>query len=298
VNEAKALNDRWFEVYAFRLGEPEERKVGLLFNDITQRRKSEEALRAAQSTLADRAGHLERLVAERTAKLQETVAELESYSYSIAHDMRAPLRSMSSFARLVQTEHGEQLDEVGKKHLGRVIAAAQRLDHLVTDVLNYSSVSRRKLDLRTVDLEKLLDEAIHNEPAFQSPRAEIEIQHPLHKVTAHEPSLMQVVNNLLSNAVKFVLPGVVPRVTVRSEVVNDDVRLWFEDNGIGIAPGDKERVFSLFGRLNPASEFEGTGIGLTIVRKAVERMDGKVGVESDRGNGSRFWIQLKPGEDI
>jgi signal transduction histidine kinase len=266
--------------------------------DITHRKRNEEALRQAQVQLADRASQLEKLVAERTAKLQETVAELESYSYSIAHDMRAPLRSMASFARLVQTEHAEQLDEVGKKHLARIVAAAQRLDRLVTDVLNYSRVSRRKLELEPVDSEKLLDEAIRNEPTFQSPRAEIEIQRPLHKVMAHEPSLMQVVNNLFSNAVKFVLPGVVPRVTVRSEVANNDVRLWFEDNGIGIAPADKERIFSLFGRLYPAAEFEGTGIGLTIVRKAVERMGGQVGVESEPGKGSRFWIQLKKSANV
>jgi signal transduction histidine kinase len=268
-----------------------------LQQEIAERKQAEEALRQAQAQLADRASQLERLVAERTARLQETVGELEAFSYGMAHDMRAPLRAMAAFARLIQTEHGLQLDETGKEYLGRIVSAAQRLDRLVTDVLSYSAASRQKLDLQPVDLEKLLEEAIRNQPEFQPPHAEIQIQRPLHKVIAHEPSLMQCVNNLLSNAVKFVLPGVVPRVAVRSELVGQDVRLWVEDNGIGISPADQERIFALFGRLNPVAEFEGTGIGLTILRKTVERMGGKVGLESELGQGSRFWIQLKKSDD-
>jgi two-component system CheB/CheR fusion protein len=307
--------------------EGEERIIQCSIRDITKRMQAEKALRQAQAQLADRAAQLEGLVAERAARLQETVRELEAFSYSIAHDMRAPLRSMAAFARLVQTEHGEQLDETGKEYLGRVVSAAQRLDRLITDVLSYSSVTRRKLEMQPVDLEKLVEEAIRNQPEFQPPRAEIEIQTPLHKVMTHEPSLMQCVSNLLSNAVKSVSPGVVPRIKVWSEARAEEgmnegersatdqsinpsirsstnpppvaawVRLWIEDNGIGLAPADKERILSLFGRLHPVAEFEGTGIGLTIVRKAVERMGGKVGVESEPGKGSRFWIQLREAED-
>jgi signal transduction histidine kinase len=269
-----------------------------LQTEIAERKRTEDALRRAQAQLADHAVQLETLVTERTAALRETVSELQAFSYSIAHDMRAPLRSMASFARLVQTEHSEQLDQTGKELLGRVVSSAQRLNHLVTDVLNYSSVTRQKLEMQPVDLEKVLKEAIDNGPEFQPPHAEIEIQTPLHKVIGHEPSLMQCVNSLFSNALKFLLPGVVPRIKVWSEVVNNDVRLWFEDNGIGIAAADTNRVFSLFGRLHPVAEFEGTGIGLTIVRKAMQRMGGKVGVESEPGQGSRFWIQLRKNEDV
>jgi signal transduction histidine kinase len=179
-----------------------------------------------------------------------------------------------------------------------MVSAAQRMDRLITDVLNYSSASRRSLHLQAVDLKKLLEEAIRNHPEFQPPRAEIQIQAPLPRVLAHEPSLMQCANNLLSNAVKFVLPGGVPKVIVRSESIGELVRVWFEDNGIGISPGDKERIFSLFGRLHPVSDFEGTGIGLAIVRKAIERMGGQVGVESEPGQGSRFWIQLKKAPEV
>ena len=268
-----------------------------LQREIAARKETTETLARAQGQLTDRAMQLEVLVAERTAALRETVGELESFSYSIAHDMRAPLRAMAAFARLVQTEHSGQLDETGRDLLGRVVSASQRLDRLTTDVLHYSSVTRQELKLEPVDLEKLVEEAIRNQPEFQRPHAYIDIRTPLFSVIAHEPSLMQCVNNLLSNAVKFVPHGIVPRVTVRSEPVGQEVRLWFEDNGIGISADDRERIFALFGRLHPVAEFEGTGIGLTIVRKAAERMGGTVGVESEPGHGSRFWIQLKRSEE-
>ncbi|MBC8096339.1 MAG: PAS domain-containing protein [Akkermansiaceae bacterium] len=294
MNEALMLGS----VRQHELTEASESLNAQLRAEIKVRKRVEEELRRTQAELAALARELEALVAERTAALRETVGELEAFSYSIAHDMRAPLRAMTGFARIVQREHGEQLDETGKDLLGRVVSAAERLDRLIMDVLNYSSVTRQKLELQPVDLQKLLEEAIRNEPDFQPPHAEIEIRVPLPRVIAHEPSLMQCANNLLSNAVKFVLPGVTPKVTVRSEVIGQEVRLWFEDNGIGIAAGDKERIFSLFGRLNPTAEFEGTGIGLAIVRKAVDRMGGKFGVESELGRGSRFWIQFKKSEDV
>jgi signal transduction histidine kinase len=263
---------------------------------IAERTRTALTLARTQALLADRALQLEAIVADRTAVLRETVGELEAYSYSIAHDMRAPLRAMVAFSHLVLTEHGQHLDETGKDYLGRVISAAHRLDRLILDVLNYSRVGRRELTLQPVDLKQLLEEAIRNEPLYQSPRAEIEITTPLYKVIAHEPSLMQCVNNLLGNAVKFVPPGVVPKITVRSECIDQDVRVWFEDNGIGINASSREKIFAMFERLHPAGEFEGTGIGLAIVRKAVQRMGGKFGVESEPGQGSRFWIQLKRSE--
>jgi signal transduction histidine kinase len=111
-------------------------------------------------------------------------------------------------------------------------------------------------------------------------------------VLAHEPSLMQVVSNLLSNAVKFVAAGTRPHVTISAETIGDRARLWVQDNGIGIAPEYQPRLFGLFERVHTEQRFEGTGIGLAIVRKAVERMNGNVGVISDGTSGSRFWVEL------
>ena len=124
----------------------------------------------------------------------------------------------------------------------------------------------------------------------------IQIEDPLPTVVGNPASLTQVISNLLSNAVKFVAPGRKPQVCIHAETRGDIVRLCVEDNGLGIDQEGQKRIFRMFQRLNPAADFEGTGIGLTIVKKAVERMGGRVGVESEPGMGSRFWIELKAGK--
>jgi signal transduction histidine kinase len=132
-------------------------------------------------------------------------------------------------------------------------------------------------------------------PEFQEPRAGIRIDGPLKTVRGHEAYLTQCVTNLLDNAVKFVPAGRKPAVRIWSESIDGQVRLWIEDNGIGIAKEAQERVFGIFQRVHAESTYPGTGIGLAIVRRAVERMGGAVGVESEPGHGSRFWVRLPAG---
>ena len=122
--------------------------------------------------------------------------------------------------------------------------------------------------------------------------AQVEVEGPLPPVIGHRPTLVQVVTNLLSNAVKFVPPGVPPKVRVRAERRGELVRLWVEDNGIGLAPEHRDRIFKVFERLHGEETYPGTGIGLAIVKKGVERTGGRAGVESDDGRGSRFWVEL------
>ena len=167
---------------------------------------------------------------------------------------------------------------------------------MIRDVLTYSRVAREKIELRTIDVEQLMRQIIDERPDLQPPRAEIEIAAPLQPVRGHEAYLSQCITNLLDNAVKFVPPNQQPRVRIWSETNDGQVRIWFEDNGIGIPKEAQERVFGLFQRMHPEKEFPGTGVGLTIVRKAVERMGGQAGVESEPGHGSRFWLQLRKGE--
>jgi signal transduction histidine kinase len=154
-------------------------------------------------------------------------------------------------------------------------------------------MARADVQLAPVDLDKLVGNVIQQYPGFHAPEVEIEIQSPLLPVMGHEASLTQCVANLLSNGVKFVFPGTIPKIKIWTEQINGNVRVWFMDNGIGVEPEDIKRIFSMFERVHPTSEYEGTGIGLSIVRKAVERMSGKIGVESEPGVGSRFWIELK-----
>jgi signal transduction histidine kinase len=150
-----------------------------------------------------------------------------------------------------------------------------------------------ELKLEPVPVQKLVQEIIEANPALQSSQAEITIDEPLPIVLANHAALTQCISNLLGNAVKFVVPGNVPQIRIWADHRNRRVRLWFEDRGIGIEKDAHDRIFQMFQRLDRTGKFEGTGIGLAIVRKAVERMDGKTGVESEPGQGSRFWLELK-----
>ena len=261
------------------------------FYDITHRKQVEEALRRAQEELLNQNDKLEQTVQQRTAKLRETIHELESYSYSISHDMRAPLRAMQAYAQVLVDELGPRLDERSRRYLDRITAASNRLDALITDVLSYSRLARGELALKPVNLDKLVEEMTHHYPALQD--AQIQIAADLGTVIAVEALLAQAIANLLTNATKFVGPGVRPRIRIWSEdSAPSSVKLLVRDNGIGIAPENHHRIFTIFARIHSDKEYEGSGIGLSIVKKAIERMNGQVGLTSELGQGSTFWLQL------
>ncbi len=235
---------------------------------------------------------LETLVDERTASYRQVVAQMEEFSYSVSHDLRAPVRAMRGFAEIVMEDHAAQISPIGRDLLARIVRNSERMDRLIQDLLTYSRISRREIQLEPVSLDKLLREVVQQYPDLRPEHADIEVQGPLPDVLAHEPSLTQVISNLLSNAVKFVPPQARPCVRVGVDRRATQARLWFQDNGIGIKPEHQKRLFAMFERLHPDKNYEGTGIGLAIVRKAVERMNGAVGVESDGVTGSRFWFEL------
>jgi len=293
VKEAKAL-DRWFDVYAFRFGGLESRKVAVIFMNITERRRAEQALLGAKNQIGRHALELEQVVAERTIKLRETIGELEGFSYSVSHDMRAPLRAMQSYASYLVEEYRDKLDEQGVNYLNQIMRSSVRLDRLIQDVLSYTRILHAKLPLERVDLDRLVRDLIETFPNGQPIQPEIQVHGHLPHVRGNEALLAQCVPNVLSNGVKFVTPGTTPHLEISAEVIDDaSIRVWFKDNGIGIAPKNHKRIFGLFERIHPTTQYEGTGIGLTIVRKAIERMDAQVGFESELGKGSNFWIQLK-----
>ncbi|MDB6066987.1 MAG: hypothetical protein JWR26_3195 [Pedosphaera sp.] len=261
--------------------------------EIADRKLAEAALLVAKDLLAGQAGELERLVVERTEKLRETVGELEAFSYSLAHDMRAPLRSMRGFSQSLLEDYAAALDAKGVDLLERIVRSSQRLDRLIMDVLSYSSLLGGHIEIVPIDLSRLMQDILDTYPDWQPPKAEIRIEGTLPKVLGNEAFLTQSISNLLSNAVKFVVKGTLPMVRVWSETRGNLMRLCFQDNGIGIAVEKHARVFRMFERLHPAKDYEGTGIGLTLARKAAERMGGEIGFKSESGKGSTFWIQLK-----
>jgi signal transduction histidine kinase len=256
------------------------------------RQRTAQDLQRAQEELRKHADELELRVRERTAKLHEAIAQMEEFSYTVSHDLRAPVRAITGYATALREDRSGEMRPEARVFLDRIISNSSRMDRLILDVLTFARTSRREFDLQPVSLDKLLRDIIQHYPEIESSEARIVVDDGLGTVIGHEPSLSQAISNLLNNAVKFVLPGRPPRIHVWSEPGENRLRLWVEDNGIGIMPAHQKRLFAMFERVHPDESYEGTGIGLAIVRKAVERMGGKVGVESDGVSGSRFWIEL------
>lgn len=240
--------------------------------------------------------NLEANVQTRTAELRQTNAQLEELVYSIAHDLRAPLRAMQGFSKLLMDSYGDSLEETGREFAHRIMSAAERMDTMTLDLLSYGRMSRSEVSLSPVSLERVWEAAVAQcEQLLSETRARVTPLGPFPWVCGEEPILTQVLANLLNNALKFVRQGEVPEIVFRTEEIAGMIRIWIEDNGIGIPSQYKDRIFRVFERLD-GSRYKGTGIGLSIVRKGVERMGGRIGVESELGHGSRFWIELEKAE--
>jgi signal transduction histidine kinase len=236
----------------------------------------------------------QKLLEDRTAKLQEMINEIEHISYAIVHDMRAPLRAMQGFANLLENDSDDVTPAERKEFLRKISAASVRLDDLIRDVLTYNKAVLAQAAVHPVPLAPLLRGILETYPSFGPEKANIMIQGTLPVVIGNEALLTQCFSNILDNAVRFVPPGTKPLIRIWSEAALKDeefCRICIEDNGIGIPQNAQKRIFRMFQRLG--ADQSRTGVGLAIVHKVVERMGGSVGVQSDLGNGSRFWIELQ-----
>lgn len=256
-------------------------------SDITERKRAEHAIKELNATLEQR-------VAQRTQQVNESNAALQAFAYSVSHDLRAPLRAMQGFAQALREDFSADLPAAGQEYADRIVAAAKRMDHIIEDLLQFSRLSGRDLPLRTVALEDALEIALQQiDEDIVRTGARVEVARPLARVCGHRTTLVQVFVNLIGNAIKFVAAGTVPHVVVSTEQRGGEIEISVRDNGIGIEPAHRERVFGLFERLHGIETYPGTGIGLAIVRKAAERMGGSVGVDANSGGGSRFWLRLR-----
>ena len=218
---------------------------------------------------------------------------VEAFAYSVSHDLRAPLRGIEGFARILLDDYGEPLGPAGRRYAERIAAAADRLQVLIADLLTFSRLQRADIKLRRADPNRIVHrqaEQVRMLPGGDD--AIIDITEPLPLVCAESAVLEQAFANLLSNAVKFRRHGERAHVRVWGEIHHDRVRLWVEDQGIGIAPEHHDRIFGAFERLHGQETYPGSGMGLAIVKTGIERMSGAAGVVSEAGHGAKFWIEL------
>jgi PAS domain S-box-containing protein len=265
--------------------------IANILGEALQRHAAETELREAKAQLARTNEHLEKMIEERTAHLNESIRSLERICYNIAHDLRAPNRTMQGFAQALLTDHEKSFEGKAKDYLQRIATAAARNDILIRDLLAYGRLGHVDLPCSRQALKIHVDAVLQQlGEEISSRKASVKIQEPLADVWANPTALDQVLTNLLSNALKFVAKGVRPHVTIWTEPSNGNVRVFVQDNGLGIPIEHQQKVFGIFERLQ--SSYPGTGIGLAIVQKSVERMGGKVGVESTPNKGSCFWFDL------
>jgi PAS domain S-box-containing protein len=272
----------WSSVVVTPLRDQHGELVGFskITRDVTDRKQ-------LLDTIQKHAEELEVRIAER----EQTNAELEAFSYSVSHDLRAPLRAIEGFTDIVLTDFGDQLPAQAIEYLQQSLQATGRMNRLVQDLLNYSRLSRIDFQPAPVKLANAVDEACAQIDEKLRDRVAVSVDAKL-RVSAHLPTLAQILFNLINNGLKFYPEGKTPHVEVRAHRDGENVLVSVRDEGIGIALQHQERIFQVFERLHTADAYPGTGIGLAIVKRGITRMGGTVRVESAPGKGSTFHICL------
>jgi signal transduction histidine kinase len=286
------------------------------------RENTNHQLRKATNQLTNHAQLLEEKVAEPTSQLQETISELETFSYTLAHDLKAPIRALTGYCQVLLEDYAEALPDGAKRIVKRLGRISQRMETLTRELLKFTRVSRQNIILSAVEIAPIIEEILNlRDPAV---RQAITLRSPLHAVRANPALLQHVISNLVDNAVKFVEAGRAPNISIYTEVMAHfspntrsrsllfsstepsltksvtkplelsarQIRIWVVDEGIGIPIEAHQKIFGIFERGATAEAYEGTGMGLAIVARAVQRMSGTCGVESEPKKGSRFWVQL------
>jgi signal transduction histidine kinase len=227
------------------------------------------------------------------ASLLASNQELESFVYAISHDLQTPLRAIHGFADLLVGQSKDHLSGKEQHYLSRIQAGIKRMESLIQDLLEYSRIDRMAQAFAWVSMGDLLNKILNDlADVIQASGATIDLEGQMPMLWADRTRLTQVWTNLLANAIKYVKPGTVPHIVLRCREEKDHFVFEVQDNGIGIAPEFQERIFKLFHRLHPQGVYAGTGVGLTIVKRVVELHRGKIWVESDEGQGSRFCFTI------
>jgi signal transduction histidine kinase len=261
--------------------------VALVVNSLADR------IRRHQEQLAELNAQLEDKVNQRTAALNESNRQLQAFCYTLAHDLRAPLRAIEGFSNILISDHSPKLDPDTRVTINRIRNSAERMGRLILDLLAYTDLSREDFQRTAVDLNSITRRILRVfSDEIARAGAEISVEFPVTHVMADPAGVERVLMNLVANALKFASPERRLCLRICSEKEPPNVRISVVDNGIGIDPRYRDRIFGMFERLSPQDNPTGTGIGLAIVKRSVEKMSGTAGVESTMGVGSRFWFKL------
>jgi signal transduction histidine kinase len=260
--------------------------IAILLVERRKRRRAKEALDLLNADLEDR-------IAVRTAALDAKSKELETFAYSVAHDLKAPLRGIDGYSRLLLEDHAKSLDDEGRFFLDTIQASAEEMRQLIDDLLSYSRLERRDFTRSRVELQTLIAKLVDQKKREESSgRIDFVLDVNGATVVADENGLAQSLSNYLDNAVKFTADIAQPRIEIGVKEGKSNCLLYVRDNGIGFDPKYRDRIFDIFQRLNPAEAYPGTGVGLAIVRKAMERMGGRAWAESEPGHGATFYLDI------
>lgn len=275
--------DIWFSIAVYS---PAREHFIAVFDIITERKRAEERILQLNAELEEK-------VRRRTAELEALNQELESFTYTVSHDLKAPLRGIDGYSRLLLHDHAAELNEEGRLFLANVRHGAQQMNELIEDLLAYSRLERRPMDAVTVSPAEVVGGVVaERAEEIAERRALVTMDIPDMDVRADRDGLALVLRNLLDNALKFTRDGAQPAIEIGGRIEAGRCVLWVRDNGIGFDMKFHDRIFEIFQRLQRAEEYPGTGIGLAIVRKATQRMGGRAWAESEPGRGATFFLEL------
>ena len=240
---------------------------------------------------ADQREKAEAALQQQTLQLEKANKELETFSYSVSHDLRAPLRIIDGYTEIAMTDYGSKLDDEGRRILGIIAANVRRMGQLIDDLLNLSRMSRKELEIHTVNMDELVSAVIKEQLNGYSNKYTLN-RSPLLPVGCDRNLITQVWVNLISNAIKYAAPREQPVIEIDSYATKDELVYRVKDNGVGFNMKYADKLFGVFQRLHKMTEFEGTGVGLALVQQIVSRHGGRVWAEAEVGKGATFSFSL------
>ena len=277
---------KWYLIGTFTLLVLQTSLIAVLLFERGRRRRAKEALDRLNAELEER-------IAARTAALADKSKELETFAYSVAHDLKAPLRGINGYTRLLIEDFSKDLNGEAQTFLKTIQSSSEEMNELIDDLLAYSHIERREFKSDRIDLQPLVS-AVVEQKSRELTGGDIEFISNINGVSivADSNGLVQSLRNYIDNAVKFSARVSRPRIEIGCNETAQDIVLWVRDNGIGFNMKYHDQIFGIFQRLNRSEEYPGTGIGLAIVRKAMERMGGRAWAESEPGHGATFYLEI------